>query len=171
MLSPQVLFGQGPICVLSLLRRAKTTAEHHYVQRPVSAYFTASVTVLSPSLRNFPRTSDTELMRWIAPTRPHRYLDGRIFRLVERHPSMTSKNQYFGDSTWQKGSFQVCAFGPLMERLSSTALLSRTPAGPRFGRRSRPVLLAMGACATSHHWGRFAQSHGHEVTACARLLT
>lgn len=60
-----------------------------------------------------------------------------------------------------KGSFQVCAVGPdgmvvfncAMSRTRLATLLADHPA----------CIVAMEACATSHHWGRFAQSHGHEV--------
>jgi transposase len=60
-----------------------------------------------------------------------------------------------------KGSFQVCAIGPdgvviynrALSRSRLTALLADQPA----------CVVAMEACATSHHWGRVAQGHGHEV--------
>jgi transposase len=60
-----------------------------------------------------------------------------------------------------KGSFQVCAVGPdggvlsnrAMSRTRLAALLAEQPA----------CVVAMEACATSHHWGRVAQAHGHEV--------
>jgi transposase len=40
-----------------------------------------------------------------------------------------------------------------MSRTRLATLLADQPA----------CIVAMEACATSHHWGRFAQSHGHEV--------
>ena len=40
-----------------------------------------------------------------------------------------------------------------MSRSRLTALLAEGPA----------YVVAMEACATSHHWGRVAQAHGHEV--------
>ncbi|ORE96959.1 MULTISPECIES: IS110 family RNA-guided transposase [Aurantimonadaceae] len=60
-----------------------------------------------------------------------------------------------------KGSFQVCAVGPdgavlynrALSRPRLMALLAGEPA----------CVVAMEACATSHHWGRVAQAHGHEV--------
>ena len=60
-----------------------------------------------------------------------------------------------------KGSFQVCAvaadgavlFNRVMTRTRLAALLADQEA----------CVVAMEACATSHHWGRVAQSHGHEV--------
>ena len=60
-----------------------------------------------------------------------------------------------------KGSFRVCSIGPdgavlfnrAMSRSRLTALLAEGPA----------CVVAMEACATSHHWGRVAQAHGHEV--------
>ncbi len=60
-----------------------------------------------------------------------------------------------------KGSFQVCAIGPggmviynrALSRSRLIALLADQPA----------CVVAMEACATSHHWGRVAQTHGHEV--------
>ena len=60
-----------------------------------------------------------------------------------------------------KGSLQVCAIGAegavlynrALSRVRLATLLSEQPA----------CIVAMEACATSHHWGRVAQSHGHEV--------
>ena len=60
-----------------------------------------------------------------------------------------------------KGSFQVCGVGPdggivfnmALSQPRLRALLAEQPA----------CVVAMEACATSHHWGRVAQSHGHEV--------
>lgn len=60
-----------------------------------------------------------------------------------------------------KGSFQVCAIGldgavlynRVLSRSRLAALLAEQPA----------CVVAMEACATSHHWGRMTQSHGHEV--------
>ena len=60
-----------------------------------------------------------------------------------------------------KGSFQVCAVGPegtvrynrSLSRTRLAKLLAEQPA----------CIVAMEACATSHHWGRVAQGHGHEV--------
>jgi transposase len=60
-----------------------------------------------------------------------------------------------------KGSFQVCAVRPdgsvlynrALSRARFAALLADQPA----------CVVAMEACATSHHWGRVAQHNGHEV--------
>lgn len=60
-----------------------------------------------------------------------------------------------------KGSFQVCAvaadgavlYNRVLSRMRLATLLAEHPA----------CVVAMKACATSHHWGRVAQSHGHEV--------
>ncbi|MEI4235345.1 transposase [Roseovarius sp. D22-M7] len=60
-----------------------------------------------------------------------------------------------------KGSFQVCAvtadgavpYNRVMSRTRLAALLAVQQA----------CVVAMEARATSHHWGRVAQSHGHEV--------
>ena len=60
-----------------------------------------------------------------------------------------------------KGSFQVCAvaadgavlYNRVLSRMRLATLLAEHPA----------CVVAMEACATSHHWGRVAQSHGHEV--------
>ena len=60
-----------------------------------------------------------------------------------------------------KGSFQVCALGPegtvlynrAVSRTRLAALLAEQPA----------CIVAMEACATSHHWGRVAQRHGHDT--------
>jgi len=65
-----------PICVYHSAAR-KTTASTTMCNA-VSAYFTASVTV-SAVMRNFPRTSDTELMRWMPPPAGIGYHDGSIF--------------------------------------------------------------------------------------------
>jgi transposase len=60
-----------------------------------------------------------------------------------------------------KGSFQVCAIGPdgavLYDRM-----LSRTRLITLVAEQAANV-VAIEASATSHHWGRGAQSHGHEV--------
>ncbi|MBG6148546.1 transposase [Labrenzia sp. EL_142] len=60
-----------------------------------------------------------------------------------------------------KGSFQVCAIGPdgavvynrALSRSRLIALLADQPA----------CVVAMEARATSHFWGRLAQTNGHEV--------
>jgi transposase len=60
-----------------------------------------------------------------------------------------------------KGSFQVFAVG-----LDGTVLYNRALSRTRLATRltEQPTcIVAMEACATSHHWGRVAQSHGHEV--------
>lgn len=60
-----------------------------------------------------------------------------------------------------KGSFQVCAVGSDGTVLYNRAL-SRKRLATLLGEQPACV-VAMEACATSHHWGRVAQSHGHEV--------
>ncbi|MEZ5860616.1 MAG: IS110 family transposase [Geminicoccaceae bacterium] len=60
-----------------------------------------------------------------------------------------------------KGSFQVCAVGPDRTVLYNRAL-SRTRLAALLAEQPACV-VAMEACATSHHWGRVAQGHGHEV--------
>ncbi|MGU3422916.1 transposase [Methylobacterium sp. D54C] len=60
-----------------------------------------------------------------------------------------------------KGSFQVCAVGP-----DGTVLYNRALSRSRFAAllADQPAcVVAMEACATSHHWGRVAQASGHEV--------
>src|SRR6056297_3164099 len=60
-----------------------------------------------------------------------------------------------------KGSFQVCAIGA-----DGAVLYNRVLSRPRLMTllAEQPAcVVAMEACATSHHWGRIAQSHGHEV--------
>lgn len=60
-----------------------------------------------------------------------------------------------------KNSFQVCGvrsdgvvvFNPAVSRGRLSQLLSD----------QSPCVVAMEACATSHHWGRVAMAHGHEV--------
>ena len=53
-----------------------------------------------------------------------------------------------------QGSFQVCAIGANGAVLYNRVLSQTRLAG---------LLVAMEACATSHHWGRVAREHGHEV--------
>ena len=60
-----------------------------------------------------------------------------------------------------KGSFQVCAIGPDGSVLSNRAM-SRTRLALLLAEQPTCV-VALEACATSHHWGRVAQAHGHEV--------
>ena len=60
-----------------------------------------------------------------------------------------------------KGSFQVCAVGADGEVLSNRAI-SRTRLASLLAEQPACV-VAMEACATSHHWRRVAQAHGHEV--------
>jgi transposase len=60
-----------------------------------------------------------------------------------------------------KGSFQVCAVGP-----EGTVLYNRSLSRTRLATllADQPAcIVAMEACATSHHWGRVAQRYGHEV--------
>jgi len=60
-----------------------------------------------------------------------------------------------------KGSFQVCAIGA-----DGAVLYNRVLSRPRLMTllAEQPAcVVAMEACATSHHWGRVAQSNGHEV--------
>ena len=60
-----------------------------------------------------------------------------------------------------KRSFQVCATdrggAVLFNRTVSRAKLMQMLNG------HEPCIVAMEACATSHHWGRVAQSGGHDV--------
>ena len=60
-----------------------------------------------------------------------------------------------------KGSFQVCAVGADGAVLYNR-VLSRTRLATLLGEQPACVVV-MEACATSHHWGRVAQQHGHEV--------
>ena len=63
-----------------------------------------------------------------------------------------------------KGSFQVCGV-----RSDGSVVFNKSLSRPRLYRllAEQPCcIVAMEACATSHHWGRVAQSHGHE----ARLI-
>lgn len=60
-----------------------------------------------------------------------------------------------------KRSFQVCA----TER-GGAVLFNRTVSRARLMQlleTQTPYIVAMEACATSHYWGRFAQSLGHDV--------
>jgi len=60
-----------------------------------------------------------------------------------------------------KGSFQVCAVGPEGTVLYNRGL-SRTRLAALLAEQTA-CIVAMEACATSHHWGRVAQRYGHEV--------
>lgn len=60
-----------------------------------------------------------------------------------------------------KGSFQVCAIG-LDGAVLYNRVLSRTRLVSLLAEQ-KSCIVAMEACATSHYWGRMAESHGHEV--------
>lgn len=60
-----------------------------------------------------------------------------------------------------KGSFQVCAIG-MDGAVLYNRMLSRTGLAALLAEQTS-CIVAMEACATSHYWGRMAQSHGHEV--------
>ncbi len=53
----------------------------------------------------------------------------------------------------QKTNHQKAASTGCLRRTRLVTLLAEQPA----------CIVAMEACATSHHWGRVALSHGHEV--------
>jgi transposase len=60
-----------------------------------------------------------------------------------------------------KRSFQVCATDP-----GGAVLFNRTVSRAKLEQllgTQQPCIMAMEACATSHFWGRCAQSHGHDV--------
>jgi transposase len=60
-----------------------------------------------------------------------------------------------------KRSFQVCATDP-----GGAVLFNRTVSRSKLEQMlgaQQPCIVAMEACATSHFWGRFAQSLGHDV--------
>src|SRR6056297_3531005 len=63
-----------------------------------------------------------------------------------------------------KGSFQVCGV-----TADGAVVFNRSVSRPRLYHllaEQAHCVVAMEACATSHHWGRVAQSYGHE----ARLI-
>lgn len=65
------------------------------------------------------------------------------------------------DVDFDKGSFQVCGVAA-----DGAVVFNRSVSRPRLCQllaQQAHCVLAMEACATSHHWGRVAQSHGHEV--------
>ena len=65
-----------------------------------------------------------------------------------------------------KRSFQVCATA-----LGGAVLFNRTMSRSKLEallREQELCIVAMEACATSHFWGRFAQSLGHEVRLIPR---
>ena len=60
-----------------------------------------------------------------------------------------------------KNSFQVCAV-----RSDGSVVFNRAVSRSRLHHllaQQEDCIVAMEACATSHHWGRVAQSHGHDV--------
>ncbi|TYB77527.1 IS110 family transposase, partial [Maritimibacter fusiformis] len=60
-----------------------------------------------------------------------------------------------------KGSFQVCGV-----MADGAVAFNRSVTRPRLYQllaEQAHCVVAMEACATSHHWGRVAQSSGHEV--------
>jgi transposase len=60
-----------------------------------------------------------------------------------------------------KGSFQVCGV-----KADGAVVFNRSVSRPRLYQllaEQAQCVVAMEACATSHHWGRIAQSSGHEV--------
>ncbi|MGA9252905.1 MAG: IS110 family transposase [Roseobacter sp.] len=60
-----------------------------------------------------------------------------------------------------KNSFQACAV-----RVDGSIIFNRAISRPRLYQllaEQESCTIAMEACATSHHWGRVAQSNGHEV--------
>lgn len=73
---------------------------------------------------------------------------------------MTSKTSILAIDL-AKGSFQVCAVASDGTVLYNRSL-SRSRLSTLLGEQPACV-VAMEACATSHHWDRMAQSHGHEV--------
>ena len=60
-----------------------------------------------------------------------------------------------------QGSFQVCAIGANGAVLYNRVLSQTRLAGLLYEQSA--CVVAMEACATSHHWGRVAREHGHEV--------
>lgn len=61
-----------------------------------------------------------------------------------------------------KSEFQVCVFDRRMKVLSNKSM--RRKALVTFLAKQPPALVAFEACASSHHWGRMAQSFGHQVS-------
>ena len=60
-----------------------------------------------------------------------------------------------------KNSFQVCGV-----KTDGVAVFNKSVSRSRLIQLlsdQKPCIVAMEACATSHHWGRMAQAHGHEV--------
>jgi len=60
-----------------------------------------------------------------------------------------------------KNSFQVCGV-----KANGVVVFNRSVSRTRLLRllsAQAPCIVAMEACATSHHWGRVARSHGHET--------
>ena len=60
-----------------------------------------------------------------------------------------------------KNSFQVCGV-----KADGVAVFNKSVSRSRLIQLlsdQKPCMVAMEACATSHHWGRVAQAHGHKV--------
>ena len=101
-------------------------------------------------------------MRWISPPLEPEgvtYAMTVLWNQAEGAPMKTKISMLAIDLA--KGSFQVCAVGQDGAVLSNRAL-SRTRLAALLAEQPTCV-VAMEACATSHHWGRLAQAYGHEV--------
>jgi transposase len=104
---------------------------------------------------------DTELMRWMPPPQEPDGVSYAMTVLQIQLEGTSMKKISMLAIDLAKGSFQVCAIGPDGAVLSNRAI-SRTRLVALLAEQAACV-VAMEACATSHHWGRLAQAHGHEV--------
>ena len=101
-------------------------------------------------------------MRWVPPPLEPEgvaYAMTVLWNQAEGAPMTTTISMLAVDLA--KGSFQVCAVGQDGAVLSDRAL-SRTRLAALLAEQPTCV-VAMEACATSHHWERLARAYGHEV--------
>ena len=92
-------------------------------------------------------------MRWNAPTNGI-----ECARTVLQEPK---QGAFITGCILAMGRFLVYGVGP-----DGRVIFNKAMSRPRlygFLAAQKVCVVAMEACATSHHWGRVAQSHGHEV--------
>jgi hypothetical protein len=103
---------------------------------------------------------DLELMRWMPPPSGISYAmmvpwepnGGRIDDDEDQHAGDRPGEGQLSGLRRRRG-WGGSLYNRVLSRTRLAALLAEQPA----------CVVAMEACATSHHWGRVAQRHGHEV--------
>ena len=94
-----------------------------------------------------------------APTRRHRVCHIGFVGTNKREASTSEISILPIDLA--KNSFRVCVV-----RTDGVAVFNKSVSRSRLIQllsNQKPCIVAMEACATSQHWGRMAQAHGHEV--------